>query len=111
MDREQTARLAGLAPCLNESARFKGERHICGGRARVRKTIFMAAFTGAMKWNPDLGVFCRRLMAKGKSRIKAVTACAGVRLGWNDVWTASCGGIAVCQAGGVENNSRKGDRP
>ena len=76
MDREQTARLAGLAPCLNESARFKGERHICSGRARVRKTIFMTAFTGAMKWNPDLGVFCRRLMAKGKSRIEAVTACA-----------------------------------
>jgi len=76
LSREQAARLAGLAPCLNDTAKRTGERHIQGGRAKVRKTIFMAAFTGAMQWNHDLMTFYRRLIAKGKAHTEAITACS-----------------------------------
>lgn len=76
LSREQAARLAGLAPCLDESAKHKGERHIYGGRARPRKAIYMAAFTGACRWNPDLQTFYKRLLAKGKKHTQAVVACA-----------------------------------
>jgi transposase len=76
LSREQAARLAGLAPCLNDTAKRTGERHIQGGRAKVRKTIFMAAFTGAMQWNQDLMTFYRRLIAKGKAHTEAIIACS-----------------------------------
>ena len=74
--REETASLAGLAPVMHESAKFKGQRHIYGGRAKVRKSLFMAAFTGATRWNPELKAFYQRLVAKGKAHVEAVTACA-----------------------------------
>lgn len=76
MKRGQAANLAGLAPHLHESGKYKGERHIYGGRARLRKTAYMAAFASAMQWNPDLKAFYKRLVAKGKAHTSAVTACA-----------------------------------
>jgi transposase len=76
MTRQQAARLAGLAPCLYESGKFKGERHIYGGRARLRKALYMAAFTGACRWNRDLQTFYKRLLARGKAHTAAVTACS-----------------------------------
>jgi transposase len=74
--REQAASLAGLAPALHDSGKSKGERHIYGGRARVRKTLYMAAFTGASRWNPELQACYRRLIANGKHHTEAVVACA-----------------------------------
>jgi len=46
ISREQAASLAGLAPVVRDSGNAKGERHIYGGRDRVRKALSMAAFTG-----------------------------------------------------------------
>lgn len=74
--REQAASLTGLAPVVRDSGKSTGERHIYGGRARVRKTLFMAAFTGALQWNPELQACYRRLLAKGKHHTEAVVACA-----------------------------------
>jgi transposase len=37
------ASLAGLAPFNCDSGKFKGQRHIHGGRARVRRALYMAA--------------------------------------------------------------------
>lgn len=74
--REQAASLVGLAPVVRDSGNAKGERHIYGGRARVRKTLFMAAFTGAMQWNRELKACYRRLLARGKHHTEAVVACA-----------------------------------
>ena len=76
LSREQAASLAGLAPCDNDTGQFKGERHIHGGRARFRRTAFMAAFAAALNWNEDLKAFYRRLMAKGKKHTAAIVACA-----------------------------------
>ena len=76
MTRGQAAKLAGLAPQLSDSAKHNGERHIYGGRARVRKTAFLAAFASAMQWNPDFKEFYQRLRKNGKAHTSAVTACA-----------------------------------
>jgi transposase len=76
MTRGQAAKLAGLAPQLSDSAKHNGERHIYGGRARVRKTAFLAAFASAMQWNPDLKEVYQRLRKNGKAHTSAVTACA-----------------------------------
>jgi len=75
LTREQAASLLGVAPFDDKSAQRDGQRHIAGGRARLRKTMFMAAFAAALHWNGDLKVFYQRLRAKGKAHNAAVIAC------------------------------------
>lgn len=70
---KQAALLAGLAPLACDSGDKRGERHIRGGRADVRASIYMAAIAAARS-NPDLKAFYRRLRAKGKLFKVAVTA-------------------------------------
>lgn len=76
MTREQAASLLGVAPFDDQSAKRDGQRHIAGGRARLRKTVYMAAFSGSQRWNEDLKRFYERLRAKGKAHNAAVIACA-----------------------------------
>jgi transposase len=76
ISREEAAALAGLAPYDHDSGDHAGERHIDGGRERLRKAVYSAAFAGAFHWNPQLQTFYRRLMAKGKKHKVALIACA-----------------------------------
>ncbi len=76
LTREQIAALAGLAPYDHDSGRFKGQRRIAGGRARVRKALYAAAFPAAQRWNPQLIALYNRLKDKGKEHKKALVACA-----------------------------------
>jgi len=39
----EAAALAGLAPFDDDSGRHKGPRHIAGGRARLRRSLYAAA--------------------------------------------------------------------
>jgi transposase len=39
ISREQAASLAGLAPFDDDSGKRKGQRHIAGGRARLRRAL------------------------------------------------------------------------
>lgn len=75
MTREQAAAMAGVAPYDDDSGKRKGSRHIVGGRARLRKSLFMSAFVAA-RWNPDLKSFYKRLRDHGKSHLVAVVATA-----------------------------------
>jgi transposase len=59
------AALAGLAPYNNDSGRRSGQRSIRGGRARVRKALYMAALTAARS-TTKLGVFAKTLRDQGK---------------------------------------------
>ncbi len=59
------AALAGLAPFNNDSGARRGQRAIKGGRARVRKALYMAALSAA-RTKSRLGDFARHLRAKGK---------------------------------------------
>jgi transposase len=74
--REHAAALAGLAPFDDDSGEHTGERHIEGGRERLRRALYCAAFAGAFHWNPQLSALYRRLIAKGKEHKVALIACA-----------------------------------
>src|SRR5262249_27654126 len=54
LNREQAAALAGLAPYDDDSGNHAGERHIAGGRERLRKALYQAALPAANFWNPQL---------------------------------------------------------
>ena len=74
--REQAASLAGLAPFDDASAEREGERHIAGGRARLRERLYMAALPAAMLWNPEVMALYQRLTAAEKPHKVALVACA-----------------------------------
>lgn len=75
LDRQQVAALAGLAPHPNESGRWTGKRRIYGGRAAVRRAMYLAARTAA-RWCPVISEFYARLRTNGKSYKQALIACA-----------------------------------
>jgi len=75
LSREQAAALLGVAPMDDDSGDHKGKRFIQGGRARPRKTLYMAAFSGALHHNPLLKAFYVRLVRRGKEHTLAVVAC------------------------------------
>jgi len=74
LNRQQISALAGVAPFNDDSGAHKGVRHITGGRAVVRKALYMAALVG-IRHNPVLKTFYQRLLAKGKAPKVALVAC------------------------------------
>ena len=76
VSREQAAALAGLAPFDNDSGQRKGQRHIAGGRSRLRRSLFAAALPAAFRWNKALMALYARLIAAGKAHNAALVACA-----------------------------------
>lgn len=73
-DKPLTA-LVGLAPFNHESGKYKGKQRIRGGRARVRKALYLCALS-AKRYNPRIKAFYERLIANGKSKKAAIIACA-----------------------------------
>jgi len=76
ISRGEAAALVGVAPINADSGDHIGERHIVGGRGRVRRMVYLAAFSASQRWNPLLVQLYRRLIAAGKHHKVAVTACA-----------------------------------
>jgi transposase len=76
LTREEAASLAGLAPFDDQSGKADRIRHIKGGRAKVRRSLYAAALPASFKWNKALVDLYRRLIAKGASHKKALIACA-----------------------------------
>jgi transposase len=72
-NRAQITALAGLAPRNRDSGKHKGKRTIGGGRASVRRCLYMAAVT-ASRFNPKLKALYTRLLAAGKPSKLALTA-------------------------------------
>ena len=73
-DRREAAALAGVAPYDDRSGRRDGPRHIAGGRAGVRCVLYMATLS-AVRFNPVIRAFARRLRAAGKLKMVVITAC------------------------------------
>jgi transposase len=65
LDRRAIAALVGVAPYNCDSGQQRGERHIWGGRAAVRASVYMAALV-ATRHNPVLARFYQRLRTAGK---------------------------------------------
>ncbi len=74
LNRRQIASLAGLAPINRDSGQFRGKRMISGGRSAVRKALYMATLVATV-YNPTIRVFYNRLLATGKPKKLALTAC------------------------------------
>ena len=75
LDHRRIASLAGLAPHARDSGTHCGKRHVWGGRADVRRTLYLAAFI-ASRCDPTLRAFRKRLQDAGKPTKVAITACA-----------------------------------
>jgi transposase len=69
------AALLGAAPYDDDSGRRRGERHIKGGRRKIRNLFYMACLGAATRHNPVLKAFYRRLIANGKKPKVALVAC------------------------------------
>jgi transposase len=76
ISREEAAALAGLAPFDDDSGKHKGQRHIAGGRGRLRRSLYAAALPAAFRWNKALISLYARLIARGRAHNAALIACA-----------------------------------
>lgn len=74
LSRKEVAALVGVAPFNCDSGTFKGKRRIWGGRARVRRVLYMATLVAAHN-NPVMASFYQRLLKAGKPAKVALTAC------------------------------------
>lgn len=74
INRQAIAMLAGLAPLNNDSGQRLGRRVIWGGRKKVRTALYMACIS-ALKCNPVISNYYRRLRAMNKTHKIAITAC------------------------------------
>lgn len=71
---KQISALAGLAPLNRDSGTLRGKRTIWGGRASVRRTLYMATLV-ALRHNAQIKAFYERLCNAGKRKKVAITAC------------------------------------
>jgi transposase len=69
----QASALVGVAPLNHDSGQFRGQRHIHGGRAAVRRVLYMAALA-AIRHNTILKAFYTQLRDRGKPAKVALTA-------------------------------------
>ena len=74
LDRRQIASLVGVAPFNRDSGTLRGKRTVWGGRSRVRAALYMGALV-ASRCNPVIRDFYQRLLASGKPKKLALTAC------------------------------------
>lgn len=74
LSRKQIAALVGVAPFPRDSGKMRGKRTVFGGRSTVRQVLYMSAVVGA-RHNPALRAFYTRLVAAGKPKKVALTAC------------------------------------
>jgi transposase len=74
LDRRQVAALTGVAPLNRDSGTMRGKRIVWGGRSTVRGALYMAALV-ATRFNPVIKNFYQRLVAAGKLKKVAITAC------------------------------------
>jgi transposase len=74
MNRKKIAALVGVAPFNNDSGPRRRKRRIKGGRATVRKVLYMAT-VASLRCNPVIQKFYTRLINNGKEKKVAIVAC------------------------------------
>lgn len=74
LPRRQISALVGVAPLNRDSGQQRGRRSIWGGRASVRRTLYMATLS-AVRFNPTLRAFYEHLLLLGKPKKVALVAC------------------------------------
>jgi len=74
INNKEIAALVGVAPINRDSGKLRGKRRIQGGRACIRTVLYMATLS-AIQCNPIIMVFYKKLVAQGKHKKVAITAC------------------------------------
>jgi transposase len=74
LSRKKIAALVGVAPLNRDSGLFRGKRTTWGGRQSIRSVLYMSAVS-AIRCNPIIKNFYRRLCEAGKPPKVAITAC------------------------------------
>ena len=92
LSRREISALIGVAPVNRDSGTMRGRRTVFGGRASVRTALYMSALVGT-RHNPVIKEFYTRLVAVGKPKKVALTACIrklltilNVMLKKNEAW-------------------------
>jgi transposase len=75
VDRQAAAALLGAAPFDDDSGERRGERHIKGGRRKLRNLLYMPIMGAATQHNAVLKAYYQRLIAKGKKAKVILMAC------------------------------------
>ena len=74
LNRREIAKLVGLAPLANDSGKHRGPRRIWGGRADIRRVLYMGT-QSAILHNPVIAAFAARLRLAGKKPKVVIVAC------------------------------------
>lgn len=74
IDRHKIGALVGVVPYVRRSGKWIGQSHIAGGRESIRTVLYMATIT-ALRCNPIIKAFYKRLRAAGKIKKVAIVAC------------------------------------
>jgi transposase len=73
LDSKKIAALAGLAPMTQQSGKWQGKERIIGGRALLRRAIYMPALV-AIRFNHDFRNKYQQFVNAGKAKKVAITA-------------------------------------
>ena len=79
LSKKEVASLAGLAPCANDSGKHRGYRFTGKGRESVRTALHMATMS-AILCNKKISNKYNELIARGKNKMVALTACKRILL-------------------------------
>lgn len=74
LNREEIAKLVGVAPLNRDSGIWKGQRFVAGGRAYVRRVLDMSMLV-ATRCNEKIRAHYQHLLAQGKAKKVALVAC------------------------------------
>jgi transposase len=74
LNRRKQAALVGVAPLNRDSGHYHGKRTVWAGRSAIRAALYMSALS-ATRCNPVIRPFYQRLLASGKAKKTALTAC------------------------------------
>lgn len=74
LNRRQIASLVGVAPFNYDSGERVGQRAIIGGRSEIRTVLYMATLA-AIRSNPKIKSYYKKLLKRGKKKKIAIVAC------------------------------------
>lgn len=74
LNRRKIAALVGVAPLNRDSGVMRRKRTVSSGRTKLRADLYMVALV-AIKRNPAIATFHRRLLDAGRARKTALVAC------------------------------------
>lgn len=74
LNRKSIAALIGVAPLNKDSGKLYGIRVTWGGRASVRRVLYLSTMS-AIRCNPTIKIFYKRLRDAGKKPKVAIVAC------------------------------------